>query len=163
MTSPTIGGRSVGIVRSRTQTMEFSFFSSLVWAIYIYIYISSIYIYIYTHTHTYRRSYRKITELLSLFPLKTSFDFFILKNRQSMWSLERQCNLHLHSISLFVTMCIWVTYTVSYFQQTSSIFKPICRKSFFKWKAKSEKRKGVLEDYKSLTTLIENKFQNIWQ
>jgi hypothetical protein len=25
-TSPTIGGRSVGIVRSRTQTMEFSFF-----------------------------------------------------------------------------------------------------------------------------------------
>jgi hypothetical protein len=27
ITSPTSGGRSVGIVRSRTQTMEFSFFS----------------------------------------------------------------------------------------------------------------------------------------
>jgi hypothetical protein len=26
ITSPTSGGRSVGIVRSRTQTMEFSFF-----------------------------------------------------------------------------------------------------------------------------------------
>jgi hypothetical protein len=26
LTSPKIGGRSVGIVRSRTQTMEFSFF-----------------------------------------------------------------------------------------------------------------------------------------
>jgi hypothetical protein len=29
ITSPTIGGRSVGIVRSRTQTIEFSFFSVL--------------------------------------------------------------------------------------------------------------------------------------